>query len=147
MEKHSTMDKITLNFDGSCEPVNPGGNMGFGFVLKLGSSSLHTEHGFKPASPANSNNVAEYMALNAGLQWLINEGFVDDEIEVLGDSMLVINQMAKTWRAKGGMYFAEYQRAVKLRDQFANISFRWIRRDQNTEADQLSRSDAPLVQQ
>lgn len=141
------MVKITLHFDGSCEPENPGGNMGFGFILKQGSLPLHSEHGFKPASPANSNNVAEYMALNAGLQWLLNEGFANDEIEVFGDSTLVINQMSKAWRAKGGMYFSEYQRAVKLRDQFTKISFQWIRRDQNKEADQLSRSDASLVQQ
>ena len=76
---------------------------------------------------------------------LAEEGFVYDEIEVLGDSMLVIKQMSNEWRAKGGMYFSEYQRAVKLRDQFKNISFRWIRRDENSEADQLSRSEVPLL--
>lgn len=140
------MKKITLNFDGSCEPVNPGGNMGFGFLVKQGSVSLHAEHGFEPASAANSNNVAEYMALNAGLKWLIDNDFEHDIIEVLGDSMLVIRQMSGEWRAKNGMYLNQYKRGVELRDQFTNISFRWIRRDENSEADQLSRSDVGITQ-
>lgn len=133
------MKKLTLNFDGSCEPVNPGGRMGFGFVVKESKQVLHGGHGSQEAANINSNNVAEYMALICGLEWLIANGHTKDEIKVYGDSRLVINQMAGEWRAKGGMYFSKYELAISLRDQFTNISFQWVGRDQNSEADELSR--------
>lgn len=114
--------------------------MGFGATIKTQSGHLHDENGFTPASPKNSNNVAEYLALCIGLQWLLDNGFSENEIEVRGDSMLVINQLAGTWRVKGGLYYDAYKRAETLRDKFTNISFKWIPRDQNAEADQLSRS-------
>ena len=140
METFIEMEKITLHFDGSCEPQNPGGNMGFGVLIKLNGKIIFENTGFAPASPRNTNNVAEYQALVNGLQWLLDNAFSSDQIEVMGDSMLVINQMKKVWRAKGGFYFPTYQKACALRDQFDNISFRWIPRDQNSEADNLSRS-------
>jgi ribonuclease HI len=134
------MEKITVHFDGSCEPTNPGGNMGFGATIKNVSGHLHRQNEFISASPKNSNNVAEYLAVCIGLQWLVDNGFEHHEIEICGDSMLVINQLAGTWRVKGGLYYDAYKRAETLRDKFTNISFKWIPRDQNAEADQLSRS-------
>lgn len=116
--------------------------MGFGILIKSGGQVIHKDTGFSPASARNSNNVAEYQALVNGLQWLFDNGFTADQIEVVGDSMLVINQMKGEWRAKGGLYYPVYQRACLLRDEFSFITFRWIPRDQNVEADNLSRSQA-----
>ena len=139
------MAQITLNFDGSCEPQNPGGNMGFGIVIKMDGSIIHTDHQNEPAAPTNSNNVAEYRALLNGLQWLFDNGHADDDITVLGDSMLVIKQMSGEWRAKGGMYFSTFQKAKSLAGQFKIIKYSWIVRDENFEADQLSRNATPAV--
>lgn len=134
------MAKITLNFDGSCEPYNPGGDMGAGIVVKLDGKVIHTDHQFTPRASGNSNNVAEYSALVNGLQWLFDNGYTKHQIEVLGDSMLVIRQMSGEWRAKGGMYLPKYRSAIQLATQFSNIRYRWIPRAQNAEADALSRS-------
>jgi ribonuclease HI len=133
------MEKITLNFDGSCEPINPGGRMGFGVFITQNGKVLHEEGIFAEASPLNSNNVAEYMALCNGLQWLVDNGYSEAPIDVAGDSMLVIKQLSGEWRAKGGMYYSAFTKACQLRDQFTNISFRWIGRDKNAEADARSR--------
>ena len=137
------MPKITLFFDGSCEPQNPGGNMGFGIVIKSDAETIHTDNGFVPASKLNSNNVAEYSALVLGLKWLSENGHLKSQVECRGDSMLVVNQMAGEWRAKGGLYITKFHEAKELATKFKNISFRWIPRDQNFEADQLSRSTEP----
>lgn len=114
--------------------------MGAGFVIKIDGQVAHTDHQFTAAAPTNSNNVAEYSAVLNGLQWLFDNGHKDDEVEVLGDSMLVIRQMSGEWRAKGGMYLSTYRKAKELAAQFSGLSFRWIPRAENDEADQLSRS-------
>lgn len=135
------MRKITLNFDGSCMPFNPGGNMGFGIVIKQDGVIIHSDTQFEPANPNNSNNVAEYRACLNGLKWLFDNGFKDDDVTVLGDSNLVIQQMSGAWRAKAGMYLPTYRLAVELSKQFTKIKYRWIPRKENDEADQLSRSE------
>lgn len=135
------MRKVTLNFDGACEPFNPGGNMGFGFLIKDDQGSVvHSGHGNEPQSPRNTKNVAEYRALCLGLKWLIENGYTDDQVEVFGDSALVINQMSGLWKARGGLYFKDYQIAKDLKDEFSKITFTWVRRTENTEADTLSKA-------
>lgn len=131
-----------MNFDGACEPVNPGGNMGFGtLIVDLGSGeTIYEGSGFSPASPLNSNNVAEYLALIQGFEWLIENGLQNSKIKVLGDSQLVIKQMSGEWPAKKGLYVPHYQRAIKLRIKFPNITFNWIPRNENAGADKLSKA-------
>ena len=50
-------------FDGACEPINPYGNMGIGAILLKDNETIFSHSEFVPASKSNSNNVAEYMAL------------------------------------------------------------------------------------
>lgn len=130
---------IKLYFDGSCEPVNPGGKMGLGTLIKSGNVRIFQGSEAISPSPNNTNNIAEYRALIAGLKWLIDNDMTDKQIEVLGDSNLVVQQMAGNWKAKGGKYYPFYIEARYLRDQFTNITFTWIPREKNVEADALSR--------
>lgn len=135
------MGKLKLNFDGSCEPFNPGGNMGFGYLVTTEKDEvIFRGSDSEPMNPKNTNNVAEYRALCLGLAWLLDNDFEHEEIEVVGDSALVINQMNGTWKARGGLYYNDYREALKLKEQFTNISFTWVRREFNTEADNLSKS-------
>lgn len=144
---HIMNKNIELYFDGSCEPVNPGGNMGFGTLIKSGGVRIFEGSEVIAASPGNTNNIAEYMSLIAGLKWLIDNGMTDKPINVFGDSNLVIQQMSGNWKAKGGKYYPFYVEAKKLRDQFANITFTWIPREQNADADALSRSATLTIEQ
>jgi len=62
---------MVLNFDGLCEPRNPGGWSCFGWVLTRDGAALATGHGVAaPPGPDSTNNVAEYAALIAGLEAL-----------------------------------------------------------------------------
>jgi ribonuclease HI len=93
-----------------------------------------------PASPTNSNHVAEYLGLNAALDWLMANGLTDQPILVKGDSQLVINQCLGKWQIKGGLY-AEYARAACAKlPRFPSIRLEWIRRSENALADKLSKS-------
>lgn len=143
---HTMNENIELYFDGSCEPVNPGGTMGFGTLIKSGGVRIFEGSEAVAPSPNNTNNIAEYRSLINGLKWLIENDMTDRPITVFGDSNLVVQQMAGVWKAKGGKYYPFYVEAKKLRDQFANISFTWIPRAENAEADELSRSATTTVQ-
>lgn len=131
-------DDILVYFDGSCEPINPCGNMGFGFVVKQNDKNLTTGFDGKEAHYDNSNNVAEYSALKLALLWLLENGHQDEYIFVMGDSKLVIMQMTGEWKMKAGRYLEKAKQTVELSMHFKNLFFKWIPREQNTEADELS---------
>jgi ribonuclease HI len=134
--------KIVCYFDGSCEPRNPGGNMGFGVVMKADGDVFHEWTNFVRAHPHNSNNVAEYSALEYCLNKLIEMGLTDHEIEIIGDSNLVIQQMSGKWKMKGGMYLQYALSCRGLLPKFSNLSFKWVPRHLNVEADNLSKANA-----
>lgn len=136
---------IELYFDGSCNP-NPGGIIGAGFVAKeqgmeIGSGSKNMEPGKN-----NTNNVAEYMALILGMDFLIKSEKTKENIIVYGDSLMVIRQMqrmielsgSRSKRSGKGKYVPWYNMATEKLKLFSNIKFQWIPRESNSEADSLS---------
>ena len=134
------LDGYTLFFDGCCEPRNPGGTAGYGAIIYRGDKEVWRHAGMLPASPTNSNNVAEYLALNAALDWFLTNGLTDGPILIKGDSQLVINQCSGKWRIKGGLY-AEYARAACAKlTSFRSIRLEWVNRKENALADELSKS-------
>lgn len=138
--------KVVLFIDGACEPYNPGGNMGYGFLAKNRDTQqvIAQGSGYTPANSANSNNVAEYMALVEGLKNLHDIGLQAADILVKGDSRLVIEQMSGNWRAKGGLYFHKFLEAKNIASIFSNLKYEWIPRELNYEADALSKSHLQL---
>lgn len=131
---------IKCYFDGSCGPKNPGGKMGFGVsIMKEGIEIEKYAHSTSP-HPHNSNNVAEYAALEWTLNKLIELGLNEEPIHIHGDSMLVISQMQGKWKLKKGMYL-EYAKACKaLLPFFPKVKFEWIPRHLNQHADELSKA-------
>lgn len=138
------MSKKTCYFDGSCTPINPDGNMGWGAIVKDETGkNLYEFSGSKEAAPGNTNNVAEYMALAAVLNHLFESRYIDEEILIKGDSQLVIQQMSGKWKIKRGAYKETAESCFENIQYLKNerglkISFEWIPREQNGEADLLS---------
>lgn len=130
----------TLYFDGACAPINPGGHMGMGVVIKdENGNTIHTMRRQIMAEefPAQtSNNVAEYMALQMGLEWCIKSNI--KEVHVKGDSQLVIKQMRGEFKIKSGAYKEKALETKEYIKQFDNITFELIKRELNQEADELS---------
>jgi ribonuclease HI len=132
---------LVVYTDGSCEPVNPYGNMGWGYVIKdCTGQTIATGTGYEPEGDENSNNVAEYMGLHDALIWLIQSKHCGKKILFLSDSKLVVNQMGGFWRIKEGFYRESALVCESLIDEwFTNSRFVWIPRELNTEADELSK--------
>jgi ribonuclease HI len=129
-------------FDGCCEPVNPGGTMGFGAVVTEDGQIIWQSCGMSaPDSGPTSNNLAEYTALLALLDYFIEADLVDSEIEIRGDSKLVIEQMTGNWRIDEGIYVPAARHAERLASKFTNLRLLWIPREYNQIADKLSKSE------
>ena len=127
-------------WDGSCEPTNPGGTMGFGaLIICEGKETAWSDN--LPAKPTNTNNVAEYIAFLMLMRKL--EGLKSCQINIFGDSNMVVNQMNGTWKIKDGGYvpYANLCKPLieKLKaDNIVNLS--WIPREKNVRADNLSKA-------
>ncbi len=133
------MRKFICYADGCCEPTNPYGNMGIGAVIYEGDDIVFEYSKYVPASKQNSNNVAEYMAMHAILDWFIEQKLIDQEILVRGDSKLSVMQLAGMWNINQGIYVPLAHDARKKASVFSNIRFEWIPRDLNEYADGLSK--------
>lgn len=121
-----------LQFDGACEP-NPG-MMGTGAVLT--EDGVTVQRLSKLLADIGTNNEAEYTALIHGLDAATDRGWKDITIE--GDSQLVINQVLGTWKCKA----PELKRLLDIvryqLERFGSYRMKWIPREENTVADELS---------
>lgn len=131
---------LHLYFDGLCEPRNPGGVACYGWLLLDDDGVLISSgHGEVCRGPQATNNVAEYSALGFGLREMHNLG-LRERLLVLGDSKLVIEQLAGRWECKAPHLARLRARCLELLDQVAiNWLARWIPRAENERADALSR--------
>src|SRR5437588_12998238 len=86
-----------------------------------------------------TNKVAEYAALCTALSLLISEKMTRLPIEIRSDSRLLVNQMKGEWKFHKGLYAQKYRDAKALATQFDRVKFKWIPREENKEADALSR--------
>lgn len=126
------MPDLIIEADGGSRG-NPG-IAGAGALVRDASGRILAARA-KPLGRA-SNNVAEYTGLIEGLR-LARE--IDDsaEIEVRMDSKLVVEQMSGRWKIKHEdmrRLAAEASAVLPL----MNLTFTWIPRAQNGDADALS---------
>jgi ribonuclease HI len=84
-----------------------------------------------------TNNVAEYGGLMAAAQWL-KDMEIDEKIVIKGDSQLVIKQMKGEYKISSETS-KRYVPQIKQLLQGMDVSFVWIPREENEEADKLSR--------
>lgn len=130
---------IDVYVDGLVEPINPGGIGAIGFIVYKNGKKIHEEKKIIGEGIGMSNNKAEYEALGEALQWLLDEGFSNEHILVHSDSVLVVNQMQGKWKVKGGLFISAYQKAKTLAERFLNLYYQWIPREENEEADLLTK--------
>ena len=66
-----------------------------------------------------TNNQAEYQALGKGLE-LLKEVHAD-AVEIFGDSMLVINQLAGIYECRSEVLITYYERSIQLLREFKDF--------------------------
>lgn len=126
---------VTAYIDGLSLPTNPGTGT-YGFVLYEGGRKLAEGDGL--AGTDVTSNYAEYTALVEALKKLRALG-VEGDVLVKSDSKLLVGQMSQGWEVKGGAYVVKLKEARELLREFGSISFEWIPREKNQEADLLTR--------
>ena len=133
---------VEVYFDGLCEPINPGGIATYGYVIYVNGVKIYEGCGCAGAGIFGddvTNNVAEYIALIKSLEWLIENGYTDTEVRVYGDSQLVIMQINGRYSVRSPRIVPLFNKVNRLLSRFKSISLTWIPRDENKEADNLSK--------
>ncbi|MCI2413906.1 MAG: ribonuclease HI family protein [Candidatus Aramenus sp.] len=131
-------------FDGLCEPRNPGGIATYGYIIYLDDGRAIKRYGLaeKPFSPDSTNNVAEYTGVICLMEEMISLGVRSPVIK--GDSQLVVRQLNGEYKVKAKRILPLYEKAVKLKEEL-NATVMWVPREENKEADELSRVAYKLV--
>ncbi|VVB96956.1 Ribonuclease HI [uncultured archaeon] len=120
-----------LFFDGACRG-NPG-PMAIGVVLMKNGKKLAE---LSKRLGIGTNNIAEWNALVEGLKLAMAHGC--KELEVRGDSQLVIRQIKGQYMVKSDNLIPLFNEAKKLCCNFEKIDFKWINREENARTDTLS---------
>jgi ribonuclease HI len=123
--------KARLYTDGGARG-NPG-PAAYGFVLEAEDGTVLAAEG-EPIGIA-TNNVAEYRALLAGLARALD--LQVPEVEVVSDSELLVKQMNGEYRVKNEALRGLSIEAARLAREIGSVSYRAVRREQNTLADRL----------
>jgi len=133
----------TAFFDGACEPTNPGGTASYGSIVYRHGTEIwrHSQIYNPPVPGETSNNIAEYLGLISVLEFLKSHELDNDLTMISGDSKLVIEQMSGRWQIRGGLYVPFAGKAKYLLTNFlVPPTLRWIPREKNTVADELSKA-------
>jgi ribonuclease HI len=125
------MEKVIVNVDGGSRG-NPG-PAGIAAVATDPSGEVLAER--SETIGEATNNVAEYRALLLGIE--LAKELEAEEVELVGDSMLIVEQVRGKWKVK-----QEHLRPLhtKVRDALRELpswSIRHVKRDENTRADDL----------
>jgi len=126
---------VTAYVDGLAQPKNPGIGT-YGYVIYDGSKKVAEGSGL--AGYDVTSNYAEYTALEQALTRLRSMG-VEGDVLIKSDSKLLVGHLSSGWKVKGGMYVEKLKAAKDLLKEFGSVSFEWIPREENQEADLLTR--------
>ena len=142
---------LTVYFDGACEwhtwadgskHRNPGGIATYGWLIYQDEVKIANGYGEVCRGSGATNNKAEYMALIKSLEAVkdlaLEHDLEYDYIEVRGDSQLVIRQLMGVYAVNSDNLRDLYEQAKKLVRKAKGI-LQWIPREQNQEADDLSK--------
>lgn len=104
-----------------------------GVVVRGGDGEVLEERGERIGKA--TNNVAEYRALLLGLELAREHG--GTELELIGDSELVVRQVEGRYKVKNAGMKELYDQVKRALREFDSWSIRHVRREQNADADRL----------
>lgn len=124
---------------------NPG-PAGYGVYMTTDAGDIIEISGYLGTT---TNNVAEYAGLLEALAVAREEGAT--EVEIISDSLLLVNQMLGKFRVKHENLIPLYKKARGLVSYFPEFSIRHTLRAGNKEADRLAnlavdRADGRVVE-
>ena len=111
---------------------NPG-PAGYGAYLRVDDAEVIEISGFLGRT---TNNVAEYSGLLEALNYAREQGASD--VEIVSDSLLLVNQMLGLYKVRHPNLLPLYQRARDLTRGFQRFRIRHTLRNGNKDADRLA---------
>lgn len=128
--------------DSSIEPMNPGGLLTWAFVAKQGKETVHSDRAVIGWGKGMTNNRGEMTAVMAAVHWLVSLPLVARFPTIINsDSELIIKQCNGQCGCHDETLAGLLDLIQRGRRKYGKaITFRWIPRTKNTEADALSRS-------
>ena len=132
------MFKVTIHLDGACGYKLGGNLVGLGVIA---TSPQFTYELAESYQHLGNNMVAEWMALIRALEMAIN---IEQKhgrcfFTIKGDNKPVINHMKRIYKDLKQDYKQYANQAFELANQLRYVEYKWIPREQNEEADYLSK--------
>jgi probable phosphoglycerate mutase len=124
--------RIVAYIDGGARG-NPG-PAGFGVRIEESDGTLVEE--FAESIGVATNNVAEYRALLAALEWARRHGRT--QLHVRSDSLLLVQQMLGNYKVKNAGLQPLHARARVLAREIGKVTFEHVGRSLNAHADRLA---------
>jgi ribonuclease HI len=124
--------RVVAYIDGGARG-NPG-PAGFGVRVEQPDGALIEE--FAESIGVATNNVAEYRALLAALEWAKRHGH--DQLHVRSDSLLLVQQMLGNYKVKNAGLQALHAKARVLVHEIGRVTFEHVGRSLNAHADRLA---------
>ncbi len=121
--------------------------MCYGWLIFHNQHQVAQGYGSYTHRNVSSSNGAEYLALIEGLEALSDLRLQNENILIMGDAKSVIDQMQGTAEATSPRIQLLYLRAMQTSQNFSRLVWRWVPRQQNREADQLSRKALRNIRQ
>ncbi len=125
------MKKVVINVDGGARG-NPGPAAIAAVASNAGGEILAER---SETIGEATNNVAEYRALLLGIE--LAKELDADEVELVGDSQLIVEQVRGNWKVKQEHLRALNEEAKEALAELASWSIRHVRRGENERADEL----------
>jgi len=132
MTSLGTGPEIVAYIDGGARG-NPG-PAGFGVRIERPDGTLVEE--FCESIGVATNNVAEYRALLAALEWARAHGH--HAVHVRSDSLLLVQQMLGNYKVKHAGLQPLYAKARLLAHAIGKVTFEHVGRAKNAHADRLA---------
>lgn len=126
------VETIIIYTDGGAR--NNPGPAGAGVVIKEGEIVLAEERQYLGEQ---TNNWAEYEAVAIALGKAHELLLRDRDIEFRLDSKLVVEQLNGNWKIKEPSLKPQVAKIKALLNEFGNVTFSHIPREENSEADRL----------
>ena len=127
-----TLGAYTANIDGAARG-NPG-PAAYGVVVRRPDGA--TQESLGKYIGRHTNNVAEYYALIAALDYAVTQGI--RRLRVYSDSQLIVNQIKGLYKVKHPDLRPLHERAKKQAAALESFSIQYVPREQNQDADDLA---------
>lgn len=134
----------TLQFDGLFRRIhfecrgNPG-IMCYGWLIFRDGQVIAYGHGGYAHWKIATSNGAEYLALIAGLEALVDMNIQNETILIQGDAKTIIEQMQNLALTQSPRIKQFHRQARRLCRNFKDVQWLWTPRRENYSADKLTR--------